>query len=49
MAAAAARLPSTEDRALVHSLTRPVTEAGEGWIAPPEIGINDSPLYVHLN
>jgi benzoyl-CoA 2,3-dioxygenase component B len=44
-------LPSAEDRAFVHSLMRPVTEAGEvaGWIAPAEIGINDSPLYVQLN
>jgi benzoyl-CoA 2,3-dioxygenase component B len=47
-------LPSTEDRAFVNSLMRRVTEPGKvaGWIAPPEIGINNSPLdyeYVRLN
>ena len=47
-------LPSAEDRAFVNSLMRRVTEPGKvaGWIAPPEIGINNSPLdyeYVRLN
>jgi benzoyl-CoA 2,3-dioxygenase component B len=47
-------LPSTEDRAFVNSLMRRVTEPGKvaGWIAPPEIGINNAPLdyeYVRLN
>jgi benzoyl-CoA 2,3-dioxygenase component B len=38
-------LPSAEDRAFVQSLMRHVTEPGQlaGWIAPPEIGINNSP------
>jgi len=47
-------LPSAEDRGFVASLMRRVTEPGKmaGWIAPPEIGINNTPLnyeYVHLN
>jgi len=47
-------LPSAEDRAFVASLMRRVTEPGQmaGWIAPPEIGINNTPLdyeYVRLN
>jgi benzoyl-CoA 2,3-dioxygenase component B len=47
-------LPSAEDRAFVNSLMRRVTEPGRvaGWIAPPEIGINNSPAdyeYVRLN
>ena len=47
-------LPSAEDRAFVASLMRRVTEPGKmaGWIAPPEIGINNTPLeyeYVRLN
>jgi benzoyl-CoA 2,3-epoxidase subunit B len=47
-------LPSAEDRAFVQSLMHRVTEPGKvaGWIAPPEIGINNSPLdyqYVRLN
>jgi len=47
-------LPSAEDRAFVASLMRRVTEPGKmaGWIAAPEIGINNTPLdyeYVRLN
>ena len=47
-------LPSAEDRGFVASLMRRVTEPGKvtGWIAPPEIGINNTPLdyeYVRLN
>jgi len=47
-------LPSSEDRAFVASLMRRVTEPGKmaGWIAPPEIGINNTPLdyeYVRLS
>ena len=47
-------LPSAEDRAFVTSLMQRVTEPGKvaGWIAPPEIGINNTPLdyeYVRLN
>jgi len=47
-------LPSAEDRAFVTSLMQRVTEPGKvaGWIAPPEIGINNAPLdyeYVRLN
>jgi len=47
-------LPSAEDRAFVASLMRRVTSPGKmaGWIAPPEIGINNAPLdykYVRLN
>ena len=47
-------LPSTEDRAFVASLMQRVTAPGKvaGWIAPPEIGINNEPLdyeYVRLN
>ena len=47
-------LPSAEDRAFVNSLMRRVTEPGKvaGWIAPPEIGINNTPVdyeYVRLN
>ena len=43
-----------EDRAFVTSLMQRVTEPGKvaGWIAPPEIGINNAPLdyeYVRLN
>ena len=46
--------PSAEDRGFVASLMRRVTEPGKvtGWIAPPEIGINNTPLdydYVRLN
>jgi benzoyl-CoA 2,3-dioxygenase component B len=47
-------LPTAEDRGFVASLMRRVTERGKvaGWIAPPEIGINNAPLdyeYVRLN
>jgi benzoyl-CoA 2,3-epoxidase subunit B len=47
-------LPSAEDSAFVNSLMRRVTEPGKvaGWIAPPEIGINNTSLdyaYVRLN
>jgi benzoyl-CoA 2,3-epoxidase subunit B len=47
-------LPSAQDRAFVQSLMQRVTEPGKvaGWIAPPEIGINNAPLdyeYVRLN
>ena len=47
-------LPSVEDRAFVLSLMQRVTEPGKvaGWLAPPEIGINNAPLdyeYVRLN
>jgi len=47
-------LPSSEDRSFVASLMQRVTEPGKvaGWIAPPEIGINNTPLdyeYVRLN
>ena len=47
-------LPSVEDRAFVLSLMQRVTEPGKvaGWLAPPEIGINNTPLdyeYVRLN
>ena len=47
-------LPSGEDRAFVASMMRRVTEPGKvaGWIAPPEIGIDNAPLnylYVRLN
>jgi benzoyl-CoA 2,3-dioxygenase component B len=47
-------LPSAEDRSFVASLMQRVTEPGKmaGWIAPPEIGINNTPLdyeYVRLN
>src|SRR6516164_4144409 len=47
-------LPSPEDRTFVASLMRRVVEPGKmaGWIAPPEIGINNTPLdyeYVRLN
>jgi benzoyl-CoA 2,3-dioxygenase component B len=47
-------LPTAEDRGFVQSLMQRVTEPGKvaGWIAPPEIGINNSPLdyeYVRLN
>jgi benzoyl-CoA 2,3-dioxygenase component B len=43
-----------EDRGFVASLMRRVTEQGKiaGWTAPPEIGINSTPLdydYVRLN
>jgi benzoyl-CoA 2,3-dioxygenase component B len=47
-------LPSAEDRGFVGGLMRRITEPGKvaGWIAPPEIGINNTPLdyeYVRLN
>jgi len=47
-------LPSAADRGFVASLMQRVTEPGKmaGWIAPPEIGINNTPLdydYVRLN
>jgi benzoyl-CoA 2,3-dioxygenase component B len=47
-------LPSAEDRGFIASLMQRVTEPGKvaGWIAPPEIGINNAPLdyeYVRLN
>jgi benzoyl-CoA 2,3-dioxygenase component B len=47
-------LPSPEDRGFVASLMRRVTEPGKvaGWMAPPEIGINNTPrgfAYVRLN
>jgi benzoyl-CoA 2,3-dioxygenase component B len=47
-------LPSVEDRAFVQGLMQRVTEPGKvaGWLAPPEIGINNAPLdyeYVRLN
>jgi benzoyl-CoA 2,3-dioxygenase component B len=47
-------LPSTEDRAFVGGLMQRVIEPGKvaGWIAPPEIGINNAPFdyeYVRLN
>jgi len=47
-------LPSAEDRDFVGGLMRRVTEPGKvaRWIAPPEIGINNTPLdyeYVRLN
>jgi len=47
-------LPSAEDRTFVTGLMQRVTEPGKvaGWIATPEIGINNSPLdyeYVRLN
>jgi benzoyl-CoA 2,3-dioxygenase component B len=47
-------LPSAEDGGFVASLMWCVTEPGKvtGWIAPPEIGINNTPLdydYVRLN
>ena len=47
-------LPSGGDRGFVASLMRRVVEPGKmaGWIAPPEIGINNGPLdyeYVRLN
>ena len=47
-------LPSSEDRAFVASLMRRVTEPGKmaGWLAPPEIGITNTPLnyeYVRLS
>jgi len=47
-------LPSPEDRAFVQSLMRRVTEPGKvaGWLAPPEIGIDNRPVdyeYVRLN
>jgi benzoyl-CoA 2,3-dioxygenase component B len=39
-------LPPSEDRGFVASLMQPVTAPGKvaGWIAPPEIGINNVPL-----
>jgi benzoyl-CoA 2,3-epoxidase subunit B len=47
-------LPSPEDRAFVLSLMQRVTEPGKvaGWLAPPEIGIDNRPLdyeYVRLH
>ncbi len=47
-------LPSGEDRAFVTSLMQRVTEPGKiaGWLAPPEIGIDNLPAafeYVRLN
>jgi benzoyl-CoA 2,3-dioxygenase component B len=47
-------LPTAENRGFVASLMRRVTEPGKvaGWIAPPEIGINNTPLdykYVRLS
>ncbi len=47
-------LPSPEDRAFVRSLMQRVTEPGKmaDWLAPPEIGINNTPIdyeYVRLN
>lgn len=47
-------LPTGEDRAFVKSLMHRVTEPGKvaGWIAPPEIGIDNLPAafeYVRLN
>ena len=47
-------LPSPEDRAFVGGLMQRVIEPGKvaGWIAPPEIGINNAPFdyeYVRLN
>ncbi len=47
-------LPSAGDRAFVGRLMHRVTEPGKmaGWIAPPEIGINNAPFdyeYVRLN
>ena len=47
-------LPSSEDSSFVASLMRRVVEPGKvaAWIAPPEIGINNTPLdyeYVRLN
>jgi len=47
-------LPSAEDRDFVGGLMRRVTEPGKvaRWIAPPEIGLNNTPLdyeYVRLN
>jgi benzoyl-CoA 2,3-dioxygenase component B len=46
-------LPSTADRAFVHSLMQRVVEPGKmaSWIAPPDRGINNLPIeyeYVHL-
>ena len=47
-------LPSAEDRAFVQSLMQRVVEPGKmaGWLAPPEIGIDNLPAayeYVRLN
>ena len=47
-------LPSAQDRSFVASLMRRVVEPGKmaGWIAQPEIGINNTPLdyeYVRLS
>ncbi|MBV8089402.1 MAG: benzoyl-CoA 2,3-epoxidase subunit BoxB [Alphaproteobacteria bacterium] len=47
-------LPSPEDRAFVQSLMQRVTEPGKvaGWLASPEIGIDNRPLdyeYVRLH
>jgi len=46
-------LPTSEDRAFVHSLMKPVTDPGKvaAWIAPPDRGINGLPIdyeYVRL-
>jgi len=47
-------LPSADDRGFVGSLMQRVSEPGKmaGWLAPPEIGIDNRPLayqYVRLN
>ncbi len=47
-------LPTAEDHAFVKSLMQRVTEPGKiaGWLAPPEIGIDNLPAayeYVRLN
>ena len=47
-------LPSAGDRAFVSGLMQRVVDPGKmaGWIAPPEIGINNAPFdyeYVRLN
>jgi len=47
-------LPTTDDRAFVHSLMHGVFERGKmaSWIAPPERGINAQPIdfeYVRFN
>jgi benzoyl-CoA 2,3-dioxygenase component B len=47
-------LPSEGDRSFVRGLMQRVTEPGKvaGWLAPPEIGINNLPFayeYVRLN
>jgi benzoyl-CoA 2,3-dioxygenase component B len=47
-------VPSAEDRSFVGSLMQSVTEPGKmaGWIAPPEVGIDNLPAnyeYVRLS